>query len=131
MTNQSTWCFLHHPTIIATAIATQATAIPPFSPAERPDEDDGVGEGEESEPVPVPKLELEPGEAEGPAWPDVVEEAIVAVLVSLMKKFDRRSGLGSQIATYLPCRLLVSCHPRTFAEPAQSQMTGHMPMSNT
>ena len=77
---------------MATAIATQATAIPPFSPAERPDEEDGVGEDEELESVPA--SELEPEEAVGLAWPNVVEEAIVPVLFSLVKKFNRRTGLG-------------------------------------
>ena len=77
---------------MATAIATQATAIPPFSPAERPDEEDGVGEFEESEPVPAP--ELEPEEAVGLAWPNAVEEARVPVLLSLVKKFNRRTRLG-------------------------------------
>lgn len=64
--------------------------MPPFSPAERPDEEDGAGEGEEPEPVPAP--ELEPEEAVGPAWPDVVEEAI-AVSISCSALRDSTEDL--------------------------------------
>lgn len=49
------------------------TAVPAFSPVERPDEEDGVEEGEE------PGPELEPVEEGELVWPDAVEEAAVAV----------------------------------------------------
>lgn len=58
-------------------MATQATAIPAFSPTERPDEVDGVGEDEEAAFEPV---------EEGLDWPGAVEEAMAE---SLVKECDR------------------------------------------
>ena len=59
-------------------MATQPTAIPAFSPAVRPNEEEGgVGEDEELE------LELEPAVEEGLASPDAVEEAGIAASCQL------------------------------------------------
>lgn len=60
--------------------------MPPFSPAERPDEEDGVGE--EVDPEPELEPELEPAGEEGLAWPGTVEEAAVAGPVGLVNEYD-------------------------------------------
>lgn len=60
----------------ATPTPTEATTIPALSPAERPDEEDGVGEEGELE------SELEPAGEEELAWPTKVEAAVEADLVS-------------------------------------------------
>lgn len=74
-----------------------------------PDEEERVGEGEGSKLE--FELELEPAEEEGLAWPNTVEEAVVAGLVSLVREIGEKSEVRSRIGTYLPCPLPVNAHP--------------------
>ncbi|CAF9923961.1 MAG: hypothetical protein ALECFALPRED_002575 [Alectoria fallacina] len=69
-----------------------------------PDEEERVGEGEGSKLE--FELELEPAEEEGLAWPNTVEEAVVAGLVSLVREIGEKSEVRSRI------------------EPAQFRMAG-------
>lgn len=62
-------------------MARQATPIPAHSPAERPEEEDGERGDEEVE----VRLELGPAEEVGLAWPNTVEDAVVAGLVSSVR----------------------------------------------
>lgn len=79
-------------------MARQATPTPAHSPAERPEEDGGEEEGEVSE----VKLELEPAEEVGLAWPNAVEDAMVAIFFSSVRHRGWRTS-GGKIRLFTSC----------------------------
>ena len=71
--------------MIATAMARQATPIPAFSPIERPEEEDGEDEDEDEDEVSEVRLELGPAEEVEVAWPNAVDDAVVASHISSVR----------------------------------------------